>query len=103
MIVWSVLGSPVTQQYLIGQLSALLEELQPPPGEMLARAVYALRREVECSAVQMLPMLAREAIGLGDVICWATLERGDSDGFRRYANAAAAVGDFIENARFELE
>jgi hypothetical protein len=96
-------GSPVTQQYLIGQLSTLLEELQPPPGEMLAGAVYELRREVERSAVQMLPRLAREAIGLGDAICWAALERADFDVFRRYATAAAALGDFTENARLTTE
>jgi hypothetical protein len=88
----------VTQQYLIGQLSALLEELQPPSGEKLAEAVHDLRREVECCAVQMLPRLAREAIDLGDVICWAALERGDRDGFARYAKAAAALGDFTDSA-----
>ena len=88
----------MTQQYLIGQLSALLEELQPPPGEKLARAVHDLRREVECSGVQMLPRLAHEAIGLSDVICWAALERGDTDGFRRYTKAAAALGDFTDSA-----
>ena len=36
----------MTQQY-IGEFSALLGELQPPPGERLAAAVHALRREVE--------------------------------------------------------
>lgn len=103
MIFCSVRGSPVTQQYLIGQLSALLEELQPPSGEVLASAVYDLRREVECSAVHVLPALAREAIGLGDAICWAALERGDSKAFRRYATAAAALGDFTENASLASE
>ena len=88
----------MTQQYLIGQLSTLLEELQPPPGEMLAGDVRGLRQEVEHSGVQMLPVLAREAIVLGDVICWVALERGDSDGFRRYASAVVALGDFTENA-----
>ena len=88
----------MTQEYLIGQLSALLEELQPPAGEKLAGAVHDLRREVERSAVQMLPRLAHEAISLSDVICCAALERGDRDAFGRYAKAAAALGDFTDSA-----
>lgn len=88
----------VTQQYLIGQFSALLEELQPPRGEWLAGAVRDLRREVECSSVQMLPRLAHEALYLTDAICWAALDRGDRNGFGRYAKAAVALGDFTDNA-----
>ena len=79
----------MTQQYLIGQFSALLEELQPPPGEWLASAVYDLRQEVESSPVQMLPRLAHTAMDLTDVICWTALERGDAAGFYRYAKAAS--------------
>jgi hypothetical protein len=88
----------VTQQYLIGQFSALLENLQPPPGEWLASAVRDLRREVERSSPQMLPELAHEAMDLTDVICWAALERGDCNGFRRYAKAAVALGEFTDCA-----
>jgi hypothetical protein len=97
------LGAPVTQQYLIGQLSVLLEELQPPAGEPLAGAVRDLRREVERSPVQILPQLAHAAMDLSDVICWAALERGDCSGFRRYARAAAALGDFTDSAGLTLE
>lgn len=89
---------PVTQQYLIGEFSALLEELQPSSGDCLAGAVHDLRREVECSSLQMLPQLAREAMGLSDVICWTALERGDAAGFCRYAKAAVALGDFTDAA-----
>lgn len=89
---------PVTQQYLIGEFSALLEELQPSPGDCLAAAVHDLRREVECSSLKMLPQLAREAMGLSDVICWTALERGDAAGFYRYAKAAVALGDFTDAA-----
>jgi hypothetical protein len=88
----------MTQQYLIGQFSALLEELQPSPGDCLAAAVRDLRREVECSPVQMLPKLAREAIGLTDLICWAALERGDASDFLHYGKAAVALGDFASAA-----
>jgi hypothetical protein len=97
MFVW-LAEVQVTQQYLIGNLSALLEELQPLQEEELTGAVRALRREVERSPVQMLPRLAEEALGLSDVICWRALEFGDRDGFRRSAKAAAALGDFTDSA-----
>jgi hypothetical protein len=93
----------VTQQYLIGQFSVLLEELQPPPGERLAGAVRDLRREVESSPPQMLPKLAHEAMDLSDVMCWAALEQGDRSSFCRYAKAAAALGEFTDSARLTLE
>lgn len=88
----------MTQQYLIGQFSALLGDLQPPPGECLAETVHDLRREVESSPFAMLPVLAREAMSLTDVICWAALERGDSSGFCRYAKVAVTLGEFTDSA-----
>lgn len=94
----STSGSALTQQYLIGQFSALLEELQPPPGECLAEAVYDLRLQVESSPLPMLPRLAGVAMGLTDMICWDALERGDRDGFSRYAEAAVALAQFTDCA-----
>jgi hypothetical protein len=88
----------VTQQYLIGQFSVLLEELQPPAGDRLGAAVRDLRREVESRPLGMLPKLAHEAMDLSDTICWEALERGDSDGFGRYARAAVALGQFTDTA-----
>ena len=88
----------MTQQYLIGQFSVLLEDLQPPPGDRLAVAVHDLRREVESSPPAMLGCLAREAMSLTDAICWAALERGDSQGFCRYAAGALALGEFTDAA-----
>ena len=63
----------MTQQYIIGQFSVLLEDLRPPVGEWLT-AVHDLRSEVEASPLPMLPRLAREALDLADKICWAALE-----------------------------
>jgi hypothetical protein len=88
----------VTQQYLIGQFSALLEGLQPPAGERLADIVRDLRLEVESSPPWMLPELAHEAMDLSDTMCWDALERGDNIGFGRYARAAVALGDFADSA-----
>ena len=93
----------MTQQYIVGEFSVLLEELQPPPGERLADVVHDLRREVECCPLWMLPKLAHEAIDLSDVVCWDALERGDSGGFGRYAKAAVALGQLTDNARLLRE
>jgi hypothetical protein len=88
----------MTQQYLIGQFSVLLEDMQPSPGDRFARAIHDLRGEVERSPVQMLPTLAREAMVLSDMICWGALERGDTIGFCRQAKAAVALGEFTAAA-----
>jgi hypothetical protein len=87
----------VTQQYIVGEFSSLVAELQPPPGEWLT-AVHDLRRKVESSPLPMLPQLAHEAVNLTDMICWAALEQGDVSGFCRYAKTAVALGDFTDNA-----
>ena len=89
----------MTQQYLIGQLSVLLEELQPSPGDRLAAAVHELRREVERSPLWMLPGLASEAIGLTDLISFAAVERGDAREFARCVKAGVAIGEFRDAAR----
>jgi len=88
----------MTQQYVIGQFSALLGDLQPPLGECLAVTVHDLRREVESCPLAGLSKLAREAMCLTDVICWSALERGDSSGFCRYAQAARALWEFADSA-----
>ena len=93
----------VTQQYLIGQFSVLLEGLQPRPGERLANAVRELRRQVESSPPWMLHTLAHEAIDLSDGICWDALERGDATAFGRYAIAAFALGEFTDSAGLRHE
>ena len=88
----------MTQQYIVGQFSVLLEDLQPHSGEWLA-AVWELRREVESCSLSMLPRLAQQAMGLTDLICWSALERGDVDSFWGCARSAAALGEFIDSAR----
>jgi hypothetical protein len=89
----------MTQQYLVGQFSVLLEDLHPPPGTWLI-AVAKLRREVESSPPSILPRLAHEAIDLTDMICWAALEQGDAAGFCECAKGAAALREFADCARF---
>jgi hypothetical protein len=88
----------MTQQYLIGQLSVLLEDLQPSPGDRLAAAVNNLREQVERSPVHLLSELVCQAMVLSDRVCWGALERGESSSFCRYVKAAVALGEFTDAA-----
>ena len=89
----------MTQQYLVGQFSALLADLERTAAEWQP-AVHGLRRDVESSPVAMLPELADEVTELIDTICWAALERGDVPRFSSCAKAAAALGEFTDSAGF---
>ncbi len=89
----------MTQQYLVGEFSALLGDLERTAAEWQP-AVHGLRREVESSPVATLPEFADEATELIDTICWAALQRGDVTRFCSCAKTAAALGDFIESAGF---
>jgi hypothetical protein len=87
----------MTQQYLVGELSSLLAELEPVRRDWAA-AVHDLRRDVESSPLPVLPALAREAMNVADMICWAALEQGDVGGFCRCAQIAVALHEFSDNA-----
>ena len=88
----------MTQQYIVGEFSALLAELQSASGELFANAVGNLRHEVEFGLYEMLPHRAREAMTLTDVICRSTLEHRDMSTFRRCTDAAAALREFAASA-----
>lgn len=88
----------MTQQYIAGELSSLLAELQPAPSALLTRAVRDLRREIELGPLPVLPRLAHEAIALTDTMCQLALERGDASGFSGKARAAAALREFATSA-----
>lgn len=88
----------MTEQYKVGQLSALLSELESARDAWPA-AVRDLRRDVETSPPARLPELARKALDLTDRICWADLEHGDTGSFTRYAQTALALQDFADSAR----
>jgi hypothetical protein len=88
----------VTQQYILGELSAVLAGLQATPDDWLSRVVGNLRREVEISPPAVLPQLAREAINLTEMLCWVALERGDVDDFCRYTETAGELREFTISA-----
>jgi hypothetical protein len=89
----------MTQQYLVGQFSACLWDLERTAAEWQP-AVHGLRQEVESSPVAKLPEFADKATELIDTICWAALQRGDVTRFCSCAKAAAALGEFIDSAGF---
>ena len=87
----------MTQQYLVGQFSMLLGDLERTAAQWRP-AVHGLRLEVESTPPAMLPELANKAMELTDTICWAALQRADVTLFCRCAKAAAALGEFIDSA-----
>jgi hypothetical protein len=77
----------LTQHYLAGELSLLLQELQTAANESSAGAAAALRREVETVPLSALPWVMARALELSDGLCWDSLSRGDVAAF----SAEAAI------------
>jgi hypothetical protein len=88
----------VTQQYIVGEFSAVLAGLQATPDDWLGRVAGNLRREVEISPPAELPRLARDALNLTEILCWAALDRGDVDALWRYAQTARELREFTISA-----
>jgi hypothetical protein len=83
----------VTQQYILGELSCLLDALEPMPG-VFRGAVSSLRHEVETCSLSMLGPLLSESFSLTDRACWAALEQGDIAAFCRCGEAGTALLEF---------
>ena len=88
----------MTQQYLVGELSALVSLLEPAGDERLADGVQDLRRRVERSPVGALGPLAAEATAIADTICWARLDDGNAPEFVRQTVVAALLHEFAVSA-----
>lgn len=84
----------MTQQYIVGELSALLGELEPAAEDSLRETAGSLRHQVECSSFSMLPQLAEDALELTDLICGSAQDHGDADAYRRSVTAGTALRDF---------
>jgi hypothetical protein len=76
----------VTQQYLVGQLSVLLERLQGAAAEVASGEVEALRRQVETRPAAGLAATMTSALVLADRLCWDSLSCGDIIAFTRQAD-----------------
>jgi hypothetical protein len=89
----------MTQEYLIGELSVRLEELQGAATCGAARDVTRLRWQVEAGSPAGLASAARRALALADVLCWESLSRGDVPAFARQAKVSADLRQFGVCAR----
>ncbi|MFF4038222.1 MULTISPECIES: hypothetical protein [unclassified Streptomyces] len=85
----------MTQQYLVGEASVLLAQLQAsgayPPA---VRELAQLRREAETGPVSSLGSVALRALELTDDLCQDSLQRGDVPGFLRQCASGAELREF---------
>jgi hypothetical protein len=85
----------MTRQYLIGEMSMLLAELETaaprhPPLWEVAR----LRRTAETGSPTALASVARRALDVSRALCWECLSAGDIAGFNRHAAMCVELHDF---------
>jgi hypothetical protein len=85
----------MTKQYLAGELSVILGEVQAAATtEVCARRARDLRLEVESAPVAVLPSAAARALALINGLCWESLAMGDTAAFARQAAICAELHEF---------
>jgi hypothetical protein len=85
----------MTQQYLAGELSVLLERVQAvATTEAAGRDAWSLRQAAETVPVHALCWVTVRALALTERCCWDSLSRGDTAAFTRQAAAGAALREF---------
>lgn len=85
----------MTQQYLAGELSVLLGQLQAATAnDASARAVGRLRHEAETKPIAALTAVTLRALALIDSLCWESLSSADPSAFVRQAEISAALHEF---------
>jgi hypothetical protein len=85
----------MTQQYLAGEMSLLLAQLQAvATNHARVRNVAHLRLEAETGPLTGLPSVAVRALVLADGLCWDSLDRGDISAFARQAALCAELEEF---------
>lgn len=90
----------MTLQYIAGELSLILGELEAAVSSRAARRQVAdVRHEAETAPFPALPAVATRALRLTDDACWASLARGDAECFRREAAIGAELWSFSVCAR----
>lgn len=90
---WAAVG--MTQQYLSGELSLLLAQLQAVAiDQAFARAIAQLRREAETSPPAALNGVLIRTLEVTDGLCWDSLARGDTTAFNRQAAGGAELREF---------
>lgn len=88
----------MTMQYLAGELSVRLAQVQAEGRDPSASAVGRLRHEAETLPPDELGTVVRRALALVDQLCWESLASGDVDAFAREAAMGADLAEFGECA-----
>jgi hypothetical protein len=89
----------MTQEYLIGEVSVRLEQLQSVAARGAARDVARLRHQVETEPLTSLATAVVRALTLADGLCWDSLSRGNVARFDRQARISADLRLFGVCAR----
>jgi hypothetical protein len=84
----------MTRQYLIGELSSLLGELQAAARSASAEGVADLRREAETGPPTALSSTAARALEEANRMSWDSLVRGDSAAFVRQVAICGELWEF---------
>src|SRR5215831_15534355 len=85
----------MTQQYVAGELSLRLGELQAvATDDELAREIARLRDEAERAPRAALGSVVARALGLANRFCWDSLESGNAVDFSRRVAVCADLWEF---------
>lgn len=85
----------MTQQYLAGELSLRLGQLQAAGADQASVAqIVHLRHEAETGLISRLPSVLVRALHVADEMCWQSLERGDTATFARDLDIGAELCEF---------
>jgi hypothetical protein len=85
----------MTQQYIAGELSLLLGELQAATTHEASVVELAhLRQRAETGPRSALAAVAVRALEVADWLCWDSLTRGDAAAFLRQAAVCAELWEF---------
>jgi hypothetical protein len=84
----------MTQDYVAGELSVRLEQLQSVAPQQGAARVAQLRRDVESCPLSWLTAAITRALALAEGLCWDSLSQGDIAAFARQASICADLQQF---------
>jgi len=85
----------MTQDYLVGEMSLCLQQLEAATtGREAVADVVRLRHQVETSPPSRLGAAAARALAVADGLCWDSLTRGDMAAFARQAQVSAELRQF---------
>ena len=89
------LAMAMTRQYLAGELSVLLADLQAvTTSEAAQREACSLRHAAETEPIPALGWVILRALAVAENLCWDSLDRGDTMAFTRQAAVCEELQEF---------